>query len=33
MKWDFQRSKDRLARERVRIQDAGLNIQRLSREK
>jgi len=32
MKWDFQRSKDRLARERVRIQDAGLNIQRLSRE-
>jgi hypothetical protein len=32
MKWDFQRSKDRLSSERARIQDAGLNIQRLSRE-
>jgi class 3 adenylate cyclase len=32
MNWDFQRSKDRLADEWTRIQDAGLNIQRLTRE-
>lgn len=32
MNWDFQRSKDRLASEWARIQDAGLNIQRLTRE-
>lgn len=32
MKWDFERSKDRLASEWARIKDAGLNIQRLTRE-
>jgi class 3 adenylate cyclase len=32
MKWNFQRSKDRLAGEWARIQEAGLNIQRLTRE-
>lgn len=32
MNWDFQRSKDRLAKEWARIQEAGLNIQRLTRE-
>ncbi len=32
MSWDFQRSKERLAKEWARIQEAGLNIQRLSRE-
>ena len=32
MNWEFQRSKDRLASEWARIQEAGLNIQRLTRE-
>lgn len=32
MNWNFQRSKERLAKERARIQEAGLNIQRLTRE-
>src|SRR5258705_42242 len=32
MNWDFQRSKDRLAKEWARIQEAGLNIQRLTPE-
>jgi class 3 adenylate cyclase len=32
MNWDFQRSKERLSKERARIQEAGLNIQRLTRE-
>lgn len=32
MTWDFQRSKDRLAKERDRIQEAGLNVKRLTRE-
>lgn len=32
MKWDFERSKDRLASEWTRIQDAGLNLERLKRE-
>ena len=32
MNWNFQRSKERLASERARIQQAGLNIQRLTRE-
>lgn len=32
MNWDFQRSKERLAKEWARIQEAGLNIQRLTRE-
>jgi class 3 adenylate cyclase len=32
MNWNFQKSKERLASERARIQQAGLNIQRLTRE-
>jgi class 3 adenylate cyclase len=32
MNWDFQRSKERLAKEWARINEAGLNIQRLTRE-
>jgi hypothetical protein len=32
MNWNFQRSKDRLAAEWARINEAGLNIQRLTRE-
>jgi class 3 adenylate cyclase len=32
MNWDFERSKERLAKEWARIQEAGLNIQRLTRE-
>ena len=32
MNWDFQRSKERLDNERTRIQEAGLNIQHLTRE-
>lgn len=32
MNWDFQRSKERVANEQARIEEAGLNIQRLTRE-